>query len=283
MIRKQLGVLPGSHFFCLTPSDDAKDLYYYLTWSGHYSCDIQYGLKRKYFPYLLMMYVMSGGIEIFYQGGSYLAKKGDIVLLDCQLPHDYHTAKEIAPKAEFYFIHFDGCNSHELCRHIIKQNNGPVFQLYTNRAAAKILLDIFQNCKHGLSICEADTSQMIYASITHLASFQRKDNSQSDAVQQAIRFIQLQTDKKLTLEEIASYVNLSPYYFSRLFKKETGYSPVEFSLIVRINAAKTLLQTTDLSIKAIALQIGYENCTSFINYFTQKVEMSPSCFRKMIL
>ncbi|WP_425451977.1 helix-turn-helix domain-containing protein [Bacillus taeanensis] len=88
-------------------------------------------------------------------------------------------------------------------------------------------------------------------------------------------------DRQVTLKEIASYVNLSPYYFSHLFKAETGYAPIEFAAKNRIDTAKLLLKTTSLSIADIAFRVGYSSSSGFINIFYKKVGFTPTEFRNL--
>ena len=68
--------------------------------------------------------------------------------------------------------------------------------------------------------------------------------------------------------------------FSRLFKEMTGLSPNNFVIYSRIDQAKALLTTTDLSVAEISAQVGYPNSSNLITLFTQRVGCSPSQFRK---
>ena len=96
----------------------------------------------------------------------------------------------------------------------------------------------------------------------------------------AMQYIRRHYAEDISLKQIADSVNLSPYYFARQFKQQSGYSPYEFTIICRINAAKHLLKTTDKTIKDIAYTIGYNSEKAFANSFTQKVGVSPMKFRK---
>ena len=99
-------------------------------------------------------------------------------------------------------------------------------------------------------------------------------------VNTVIRYIQQHFSEHLTLDILAGQANLSPFHFARMFKKQTGYAPLEYVLKVRLDTAKCLLKTTRIPIESIALQVGYGSSSSFANMFTQKVGLSPSQFRK---
>ena len=97
----------------------------------------------------------------------------------------------------------------------------------------------------------------------------------------AQEYIRQNIKEDLTLEKIAEYVHLSSSHFSRIFKKETGYSPYEYILLVRINKAKHLLRTTRKSVKEIAFAVGYRSESNFCNSFTQRVGVSPADFASL--
>ena len=74
---------------------------------------------------------------------------------------------------------------------------------------------------------------------------------------------------------------MSPYYFSRLFKNTTGYSPYEYITYVRLDRAKTLLKTTDDTIKEITYAAGFGSEANFITCFKKHNGCTPRQFREM--
>ena len=79
---------------------------------------------------------------------------------------------------------------------------------------------------------------------------------------------------------MAKEAALSKYHFSRIFKKETGFSPLEYVFNTKINLAKTILITTNRKIADIALDLGFSSESSFINAFKSRTGFSPNGFRK---
>ncbi len=86
----------------------------------------------------------------------------------------------------------------------------------------------------------------------------------------------------LTLDDLAARASLSPYYFTRLFKKETGFTPHEYLIAMRINSAKFLLKTTSASIKEICFLTGFASESSFCTTFKKWVNATPSSYREYI-
>ncbi|MBP2649291.1 MAG: two component transcriptional regulator, AraC family [Firmicutes bacterium] len=98
-------------------------------------------------------------------------------------------------------------------------------------------------------------------------------------VNQACSFILTNCNRNITLEDVAQTVHLSPFYFSRIFKKEQGCNFVEFLTKSRVERAKKLLHKTDLSIVRIALECGYQDASYFCKVFRQLTEVTPNQFR----
>ena len=66
---------------------------------------------------------------------------------------------------------------------------------------------------------------------------------------------------------------------SRLFKQETGTNFNDYRLELKMEKAKEYLKSTDLRIKQIAYEIGYENSESFVRIFKRKTGLTPSRYR----
>ena len=71
-----------------------------------------------------------------------------------------------------------------------------------------------------------------------------------------------------------------PYYLSRLFRRVTGQSIVDYLNNRRIEAAQKLLETTELSISAIAEQTGFASAAHFRRVFREVMDISPLQYRK---
>ena len=83
----------------------------------------------------------------------------------------------------------------------------------------------------------------------------------------------------MALEEVAQAVNISPYYFSKLFKEETGVNFTEYLTGLRIETAKALLKNRELSIKQVCLDSGYANPNYFSRIFKKWTGITPTEFR----
>ncbi|PKM49974.1 MAG: AraC family transcriptional regulator [Firmicutes bacterium HGW-Firmicutes-7] len=281
MICTETGVLPNSHYFFFTPSTIFEKYYYYLLVCGHFHCQYGYKIKRKGNTEPLLICILDGQLHLDYENKQYTGRKGDILLIDCHKPHTYYSD----PSCNFLFLHFGGSDSVRITNHLISQNGGALFQLETNQAISQILYELITKLYYEQTINDIELSCIVYnclcltQAINEILATPSSPNS--SIISNSIYYIRNNISKSLTLKDLADQASLSIYYFSHLFKKETGISPIEYIALTKINIAKTMLKTTQSSVSEIAESLGYSSSSSFINAFTSRVEISPMKFRNM--
>lgn len=96
----------------------------------------------------------------------------------------------------------------------------------------------------------------------------------------ALAFIKEQTNQKIYLDEMAFLCNISPSYFSKIFKKETGHTFSSYVNKVKTTKAKELLETSTTSIVNISLALAYDDCGYFIKVFKKNFDMTPATYRR---
>lgn len=111
-------------------------------------------------------------------------------------------------------------------------------------------------------------------------SIKNKSPKLKELIQVAVNYINNNFERDLSLGSIAKYVFLSPSYFIRAFKDETGISPINYLLKIRIERAKELLRETDSKISDIALNVGFSNQQRFNEIFKKNARMTPLQYRK---
>lgn len=85
--------------------------------------------------------------------------------------------------------------------------------------------------------------------------------------------------KNLALDQLAMIAGLSPSFFCRMFKKITGVSPVTYINNCKINMAKQMLAKTNMCVKEISIECGFENETYFYTLFKSQQGISPLSYR----
>jgi AraC-like DNA-binding protein len=95
----------------------------------------------------------------------------------------------------------------------------------------------------------------------------------------ALTYIERNLPNPLTNRDISSETGLSRTHFNRLFKAHIGMAPIQYLIAERIKWAKRLLTTTSLSVKQVALTVGYENQLYFSSLFKRRIGASPKAYR----
>lgn len=85
---------------------------------------------------------------------------------------------------------------------------------------------------------------------------------------------------EVKLNDLAAMINMSPNYFSSLFKKWIGISFTQFRALTRVNYSLTLLTATDKSISEIADELGFSDQAYFTNIFKYFTKVTPGQFRR---
>ncbi len=101
-----------------------------------------------------------------------------------------------------------------------------------------------------------------------------------DVILRAMSYIRRNFTEKVSLEDVAEEVSLSPTYFSRLFKEEAGLSFKVYLNELRIGEAKNLLAETGIPLIDVASQVGFEDQSYFSRVFRNVVGISPGRFRR---
>lgn len=128
-------------------------------------------------------------------------------------------------------------------------------------------------------ICELHR-QMVLDFTQRMLDFQ---NSQklSIGVSKAMEYIYSNIQKRITLEEIAEQVQLSPSHLSRVFSKEMGMSVSDYIRRQKIERAKNLLRFSDFSYIDISNYFGFASQSHFIKTFEAYEGMTPKKYRDM--
>lgn len=97
-----------------------------------------------------------------------------------------------------------------------------------------------------------------------------------DGIKRAIGYIKANFDEALTVEKIASAVNMSKYYFCREFHRETGLTVVKYINNLRCREAEKLLHRGKYTVSEVARMCGFENLSYFTRTYKSIIGCTPS-------
>ncbi|MCR5155361.1 MAG: helix-turn-helix domain-containing protein [Butyrivibrio sp.] len=110
----------------------------------------------------------------------------------------------------------------------------------------------------------------------------KREERSGDIIRTAKRYIEDNFDKDISLDDVSRVVNISPYYFSKVFKEESGLNFIEYLTNIRIDKAKELLENSGLSIKEICLSCGYTDPNYFSRSFKKNVGVTPTEYKEKL-
>ncbi|MEN6593509.1 MAG: helix-turn-helix domain-containing protein [Clostridiaceae bacterium] len=110
----------------------------------------------------------------------------------------------------------------------------------------------------------------------------KADEKANRIIAKAKTYIDRNFCRELTLEEVSREVHVSPYYFSKLFKEQTGDNFINYITLKRIETAKQLLRDGRLNVKNICCEVGYSDPNYFSRLFKRFEGVTPTEFREQV-
>jgi AraC-like DNA-binding protein len=244
--------------------------------------------------FVTLIYVLSGSCTYTINNVVYGVKKGDVLICN---PGIYH-GKTFGPDEEILEVHV-GVNN-------IYLDNLPKNQLISNDICPVFnfsdLDQEFQKCINEI-IHEQEKNDpgydlIIKALVMKLITLFLRGIYIGDISRQNTGLNFESYDKAAVVSTIVSYMNenyetvisldklsrntyLSPVYISKIFKEETGESPINYLINIRLSKAKELLEDRQLSIKAVGEQVGYHDVYHFSKLFKKHLGYSPTAYREL--
>ncbi len=237
-------------------------------------------------------YLVSGERRYFIKDQTYHIITGDLVLIN---PNELHKTNEAgSPFHERIMLNFKkeflkGWNESDTYLSVF--NHGvSVIRLdpLQQGRIRELLLKVINECNNqleGFMDCsKALLTELLIEIFRYLQQTPRfirdKTNETSEKIFEVVRYLNDHYREDLTLKTIKERFFISPYHFSRAFKRITGFNFIEYLNSVRTREAQKLLKETKLSVTKISEKVGFENLTHFGRVFKKIAGVSPSNYRK---
>jgi AraC-like DNA-binding protein len=244
-----------------------------------------------------LAYILSGKGKYLVEGNEFDVNAGDLVICNPGVKHTHIISNPKEPTIEFISgftdFHFMNMapNSIELPDNsYVLHTTGELKQEITKHCYAMIAEKESKQLGRYFMF-KAHLMQMLLLVIREISDVEKTEQkgcnfetyNKNYAVNRIINYLNENYEHKISLEQIAHNMYLSPVYISKIFKEETGESPINYLIKIRLEKAKDILLDSDNgSIKNIANQVGYDDVYHFSKLFKKYYGISPLYYRKQV-
>jgi AraC-like DNA-binding protein len=230
----------------------------------------------------ILHFVLGGELQHRVRGRTFIARRNDAVLVRAVDGVEY--SNENPKPVRFYWLLFHGKHIPEIFADLDAESE-PLFQGVDRTRMVRLFRETIRVLAREPRGFEAELSAILGSTLATLYAVRppefplpetRTDLAKlSEPVRHAIRTLTHFYTEPLPVKALSGPVGLSVPYFQRLFRRETGFTPLQYLNHYRIEQAKVLLAETNDSVETIARQVGIPNGKYFARIFRQINGSSP--------
>ncbi len=244
--------------------------------------------KKQEGPFLknrfVMHFVISGKGYYNLDGKLYSVKAGDLFYIPANHIIFYYPDK--SEPWEYFWMEYSGQKALHLNERAGLTISSPIYSVQKTEDFAFICNEMVGALNDKTDdLTTVSAAYKIFSSIINERFPQKAatPNSRGDLISQVIAYIGANyTNPSLSLAVIAANFNMNASYLSRFFRQTTGVPISKYIIDFRMNKAVSLLKRRDLSIKYVAISVGYSDPLYFSREFNRLYRISPSAYRKEV-
>ncbi|MFK7804948.1 MAG: AraC family transcriptional regulator [Anaerolineae bacterium] len=247
-----------------------------------------YCQRKEGLPGMILIFCVKGeGWFKIGDGPQQRLNTNEALFIPSGVPHVYGSSEQ-SPWS-IHWIHLSGLESISYAT----QFQQGKFKLRVDKESSKRAVQLFRQCYDILAEGFV-LNRLIYAAkVSHnllgelffnnsaFSAYQRSNRLHS--IESTLNYLRQNMSDRLSLTEMAQHANLSVPHFSRLFREQTGYAPVDYFIHLKLQKASSLLNLTDMSVREIASSVGYEDPYYFSRLFKKVIGISPTAARNQLI
>lgn len=273
--------------------EEKFDPTFLFTWKGIRTEDEESFHSHEH---LELCYIQSGNGRHRIGETVYDVREGDLLVINAGTYHQALMGPERRPIVEFYVgltdLKLGGAEKNRFPL----RDGSPVFhtqgELKLKLSKLCVAMEAEQErCRNGrYYMMKTYAMQMIILLLREQEAPEREEKqrqysfesvSRKYLVEKIMDYFEDHYEEKISLDQIASNMYLSPFYVSRIFKAETGNTPIHYLIEVRLTKAYRLLEEEpEWSIQEVAAKVGYDDAYHFSKLFKKKYGIAPSAVRR---
>ena len=220
-------------------------------------------------------------VQYSHSPGTSKWEKADLVVLDCgdETGHGMKLLREVKSAYQHTPVIFlTDVQSDDIAVKAYRNGarvffNKPV-NFFKLRSTVENMLKAKRTCREERTVFSADDNRDTDAPVSLI------DPDIPENILRSIIYVEDNLTSIMDLDTLAIKANISKYHFSRLFKKFSGMSPLEFVKVFRINKAKELLRKKNYPVSMVAEEVGFNDLSNFERSFKQVTGTNPTSYKK---
>ena len=256
----------------------------YPTAMGYYPQARGHRMRRPRHDDNLLLYCTEGQGRLRLEDSRHPISPGDLVLLPQGLAHSYASSRR--QPWTLYWVHFQGVSTRIFMEYLGYREGRPVTRVGQAPGLATSFHNLLSVGKTGYSsrafINAANHLRYLFTQFALAATRERASQATGLDLEALQAYMRDNIHRSLDLGDLAAVAHLSKYHFSNRYKALTGYSPIKHFLHMKMEYACQLLDSSELSIKAIAGKVGYRDPLYFSRLFRQTLGVSPRAYRNSV-
>ena len=257
---------PGDEF----PSRIHPDEYYF-TWD-----------KGRVLHEWQLILLERGGGTVEFRRRRFTARKGSLIVLPPECWHRYRPDTDTGWTT--LWIGFGGDLANRLVGGAGFNKGGEVRAIpdehHFHRLLADMVSDILGNGQAGVYSAAARIPLLTAALMKDEPVGEDSRFRTSELIHRAQQHMLERCGEEIDFESLASSLGITYRSFRYLFAKETGTSPLQYYLSVKLSRARNLLKSSDIPIEEIAHTLGFKTNWYFAHFFTKATGISPRDYRR---
>ena len=255
-----------------------QNLPYYVVGIGtdFYQNDI---INRNDFPHDFLIFFTKGEGKIRIGEREEKLKEGSMVYFPRYLAHSYFST---AGEWRSWWICFDGSGADSLMD-ILGIEPGRIYDLsdtrHLQRKMKKMYRELSDDRQNGGFMASADLYDYLIICRNTINNLPYRSPKANSGLLNAVDYMESHYERKISMEDLCRYSDLSEAHLCRLFKKEFSMRPMEYLNRMRISKAKELLSRKHMSVEKSAYACGFESTSYFAKLFRRYEGCSPSEYR----
>ena len=234
----------------------------------------------------IMIFCTKGKGWLETDGRRVVVGAGEVMIIPPKKAHAYH-ADEKDPWS-IHWAHFSGTAAASYASLLPAHEHVMMFPAGDSKEIAKMFRESYRLASTGFTERTLLLVSHILRHALGILFFQIGTSLRGGSraivhdLTKSIEFMRANVARSLTLQELSRHAGLSTARFSALFREQTGSSPVEHHIRLRMQAACHLLDTTALSVKEVAAELGYDDPYYFSRIFQKNLGCSPLAYRRSV-